>query len=1184
MTKAQFLAVNPDGFPADLLPPGAAGQLSAKFQGTGQDLTFHLDAVEASATPIEWSLYKEGMRPSSITTEEWNLLWPTLQSRLGTTWADYLARLGQNAERLRRRGAANICVSELLSLEIRAAQGEPTSAIAGTLYHTDTNKALGGVTVIARSRSAPLVRVAQSDLLSGHFVLENLPAGSYDLVVEGYYFDNPTPITVVEGQDTLLSTLRVHPVLLEEVVEEAPPEEADLHPTLVRDDQGRVHLVWQRGGSLWYAQYANAGWQFSQPITGTSGVDPHLAFDPQLIDGTTPGLALVWQEGHGNGAVIRNLLGQIESDGSLVWSTPISLTQDAFGDSHPVVATASDGQSLITLWLQQNWDIADDNDLYYQVAAVPSKATLRFYPKYTPDYAEAGLPAFFLVDSIQLPKGGLGQGWCIGVEFAEGTTLPIPIIGGRYGFEIEGEGCFVESGAPQCKADLSGDLSAEIKLSKLLSAVHGSANIEGAMLTDTESCAYALDEVTVGLNVGATKSFFDVEIDTIRVFGIKRVELEADVGITGNFGGSLTWKTGNFPGLPDSGKVNGTLGAFLEGEIDVFDKFEVEVRGDGYVTVGYEKSAGTVGGWDFHAYCLDVRATVEAKFDFTYLKQWGKCDAALFMATLRDGERQASQQTLFSYTTQNEEDVPVTELLIISLNPDFAGTGSIYEGSPVLSNTITSDLTDDYRVAIAKNQGQQLWAAWTKDAADSATGLGSAVVVSSLTDQGWGDPMEVSPATNFNKQTTLVFDQSDNPMLVWASAPATVTTSSPITDVIQAMAATEIVYAQYLNGAWTSPQPVATLPGSDTNPQIAISPAGQIFVAWLNESDTGTTLYTSFWNGTAWSAPELRAFSVHIGSVATAFSQDEPIVLWTQDVDGAEATEDDSALHYSVREGEVWSTPARIAQPASAFTRMFDYPRSRNSIQNLQALGILPAPPEDCCTCPEGEDCDKPEPPEPPSEPVDEDESQSVEAHDPNEKIAPLGYGDMHILPPTNDALQYSIYFENVITATAPAQEVFVTDKLDKDLDWASVRFEGVAFGTISEAIVDEGSGQFHTRLSVPDYRAQVNKEWWVDVTGSVDPSTGVILWVFRTLDPDTGTLPEDALAGFLPPNDDNGRGEGHVTFSINYKEDIPLGTRITNLAEIVFDINKPIVTNEVFNTIDDIPGNNEIYLPQVVK
>ena len=212
--------------------------------------------------------------------------------------------------------------------------------------------------------------------------------------------------------------------------------------------------------------------------------------------------------------------------------------------------------------------------------------------------------------------------------------------------------------------------------------------------------------------------------------------------------------------------------------------------------------------------------------------------------------------------------------------------------------------------------------------------------------------------------------------------------------------------------------------------------------------------------------------------------------------------------------------------------------------------------------------------PQPPIQFLREETSYRGRSLDPNEKVGPQ--------QPTvavSDTLHYTVYFENQPSATAPAQEVVVVDYLDPDLDWSTFRFEEVAFG--DTVIPIGGSLGFHVRRAIPDYRETVTKTWWVDVVGEFNPDTGRVQWTFRTLDPDTGDLPEDALAGFLPPDDDTGRGEGHVAFSVRPRSDAANGTEITNRATIVFDTEEAIPTNEVKNVIGQ---RSEIYLPLVLR
>src|SRR6202040_3539614 len=53
---------------------------------------------------------------------------------------------------------------------------------------------------------------------------------------------------------------------------------------------------------------------------------------------------------------------------------------------------------------------------------------------------------------------------------------------------------------------------------------------------------------------------------------------------------------------------------------------------------------------------------------------------------------------------------------------------------------------------------------------------------------------------------------------------------------------------------------------------------------------------------------------------------------------------------------------------------------------------------------------------------------------DPNEKLGPLGYG-AEALVGLQDPLRYTVYFENISSASAAAQRIRVTDQLDPALD-----------------------------------------------------------------------------------------------------------------------------------------------------
>ena len=93
-----------------------------------------------------------------------------------------------------------------------------------------------------------------------------------------------------------------------------------------------------------------------------------------------------------------------------------------------------------------------------------------------------------------------------------------------------------------------------------------------------------------------------------------------------------------------------------------------------------------------------------------------------------------------------------------------------------------------------------------------------------------------------------------------------------------------------------------------------------------------------------------------------------------------------------------------------------------------------------------------------------------------------------------------------------------------------------------------------------------------VQVDAVFDPATGVLTWTMTSTDPLTGQLSLDPLAGFLPPDNAQGQGEGFVTYTAKPIAALATGATITNQASVVFDTNAPIDTPTTINTLDATP------------
>lgn len=188
-----------------------------------------------------------------------------------------------------------------------------------------------------------------------------------------------------------------------------------------------------------------------------------------------------------------------------------------------------------------------------------------------------------------------------------------------------------------------------------------------------------------------------------------------------------------------------------------------------------------------------------------------------------------------------------------------------------------------------------------------------------------------------------------------------------------------------------------------------------------------------------------------------------------------------------------------------------------------------------------------------------------LQSNDPNEKGGTPGGGTMHAVR-SDKPLQYRVSFENMPTASAAAQTVRVTDRIDvARLDPSTFALGPIDFGDVV-LTPPRGATAWST---VADLRPEL--DLLVRVEASLAPGTGVVEWKFTTLDPGTLAATTDAVAGFLPPNKVAPEGQGGVSYSVSPRAGVPSGTVVGNDASIVFDTNAAIVTNVWSNMLDDV-------------
>lgn len=187
-------------------------------------------------------------------------------------------------------------------------------------------------------------------------------------------------------------------------------------------------------------------------------------------------------------------------------------------------------------------------------------------------------------------------------------------------------------------------------------------------------------------------------------------------------------------------------------------------------------------------------------------------------------------------------------------------------------------------------------------------------------------------------------------------------------------------------------------------------------------------------------------------------------------------------------------------------------------------------------------------------------------AQDPNEIIGPEGFDDSVRFVAANQKMLYTIGFENDPDfATAPASRVYITYPVPNNQNISSFRLSDFGFGSFIFT-VPSGVSSYSQRLDVSDSLGV-----WVDITAGIDIVNNQLFWIFQSIDPETGFEPDNAQMGFLPINDEFGRGEGYVSFFINPQENVHTGDTVSAIASIIFDDNAPIETNVWKNTFDAV-------------
>lgn len=190
---------------------------------------------------------------------------------------------------------------------------------------------------------------------------------------------------------------------------------------------------------------------------------------------------------------------------------------------------------------------------------------------------------------------------------------------------------------------------------------------------------------------------------------------------------------------------------------------------------------------------------------------------------------------------------------------------------------------------------------------------------------------------------------------------------------------------------------------------------------------------------------------------------------------------------------------------------------------------------------------------------------------DPNDKVGPKGYGAEAFVP-VGQPLEYRINFENVASATAPAQLIRITDTLPPSLDLRTVKLKEIGFKQY-RYILPPNQSFYQARVQLGEDLGNIQ----ADILAGVDLVNNRVFWNLQAIDPNSSEAPLDPFAGLLPPNNANRDGEGYVIFTAEARSTFPNRTVISNSATIIFDQNEPIITNTTANLLDSVVPTSQI-------
>ena len=1170
-TSVHILA---DGRLPGILLPGERVSIEVYYGGWLVPWDFHYPPFQFMVSqtsqdqPIDWDAVRQEILPDGANP----YVWSQFIERVGQTWGDYQQAIRETAQRLANLGYRTHDGRELFADLFDGVRSMGTAAVSGQVVDTGTGLPMANTGMALRSLADEgIIRQATTDG-QGYFTFERVTNDRFEVLVAGCDSPDPLEVTVLGNRSVTGLRLEVSPLPEEEPVPPVAPVLAAGDPNMVLVE-GLPHLVFTQNDQVYHAIHDGTGWGPARPIAGAEGRAPRLLYSPTLLEGTTPGLLLFWQSGQGNDTCIMYAVARPDGTGGWEWSKPAVQAAGDVGASGYGAVVDSAGNPVVVWQMADAENVDDDPDLYYSSGPLDTTAL-------SWDHVEAVIALdepVVLADGRVLPVGTQvalmddGSAWVVSTQgaggnpcgpcnpdwgfevgyefpsFKKGFTLPagIPFIGGKNEVEIGGSLEVAGNlGGASAKGSLTG--SAEFLQGHVTGSAEGS--LELAWKLDANTCSYVFDEATLAGRIGVEGK---VPIPQL-TWHVWVGDAEVGLVVGGEISGELIFKGGpeGDYGRKPLGSLEGHLylGIYAEASVLWGYAAKAEATGTGNIVITLDGDGLRLSDIYFaFAYKVVLACVVKISGTVRYPKTSPL--AAESFGTLDE---------MIAALAGDTDETVTTELW------DAPGTGNVYGTQSVLAD-VAGDFRDDSSALVTLGSDGLVYAFWVREPEDWSAGLGSSVWYATFDGAAWSAPLEVPGSAGFGRDLAVATDADGDLVLVWANADASgFSMSSDADDVLAAYEQSDVWFAEYAEGAWSAPAPLAPLPGEARYVSLGADAAGDLYLSWTEGDGDGQTLYASLWDGAAWSAAETVASGFFMSPATMAPMAGQPTLVWTQGVDDGEGgvPREGRLFSASLADG-AWSAPVEIVFGLGTLALATDAAGAGPVLETQAGLSFSftlgTSPPSGCCCALAG----APDAPEPYTDEWYAWLSRVVGSTDPNDKYGPAGYGEEAFVA-AGSTLGYEVHFENIETASAPAQRVTISDVLDEDLDLYTFEFTELAFAN-HRIGVPAGLAYYRTTVDLrPD-----GIDCLAEIEAGLNLDTREVVVTFQAIDPATGAPPADPMVGLLYPNDETGRGQGHVSYRVAARAGVPPGTAIENQATIVFDRNAPLDTPLVANAVD---------------